>query len=184
MQDALEVRIAHADLVHVLERIADVVDAGPAAADALRHEPRPAVQIELPHIRGVPRIGDEGKRAHFLPVREANRNEPRLVHPARHLSIPKPRQGPAQARRVDAIGHAPARAAAAKTHHKARLAARAAVARREDAKRAVIAVRAAERLLAVFEAGRPHERAVAEYPEVSLGQQRPELAEVHSARNI
>jgi len=45
MQDALEVRIAHADLVHVVERVADVVDARSPDADALRHEARAALQV-------------------------------------------------------------------------------------------------------------------------------------------
>lgn len=184
MQDALEVRIAHPDLVHVLERVADVIDARPAAADALRHESGAPMQIELAHIGRMRRIGDEGERAHLLPAGKANRNEPRLVHPARHLAIPQPRERAAQARRMDAISNAPARAAPAKAHHEPRLAARAPVTRRQDAKSAVVAMGAAKRLLPVVEAGRPHERAVAEYPQVSVGQQRPELAEVHSARNI
>ena len=50
MEDALEVRIAHADFMHMVERVADVVDAGAADADALRHEARAAMQIELAHI--------------------------------------------------------------------------------------------------------------------------------------
>ena len=64
MQDALEMRIAHADIVHVVERIADVVDARPADSDALRHQARAAVQVELAHAGRVRGIGDEGKRAH------------------------------------------------------------------------------------------------------------------------
>lgn len=63
MQDALEMRIAHADVVHVVERIADVVDARAADSDALRHQPRAAVQVELAHVGGVRGVGDEGKRA-------------------------------------------------------------------------------------------------------------------------
>ena len=66
MQDALEVRIAHADRVHVIERVADVVDARPADADALRHQPRAAVQVELAHVGRMRGIGDEGERAHRL----------------------------------------------------------------------------------------------------------------------
>jgi len=66
MQDALEVRVAHADVVHVVERVADVVDARPAHADALRDESRAPVQIELAHVSGVGGVGDEGERAHGL----------------------------------------------------------------------------------------------------------------------
>ena len=66
MQDALEVRVAHADRVHVIEGIADVVDTGAAHADALRDEPRPAVQVELAHVRRVRRVGDESQGAHFF----------------------------------------------------------------------------------------------------------------------
>jgi hypothetical protein len=179
MQDALEVRIAHADLLHVIEGVADVVDARTAGADPLRHKPRPAVQVELAHVGGMCGIGDEGERADLPPRGEPHRDEARLVHAARHLAVPQPLERAAQPRRVDAVGHAPAGAAAAKAHHQARLALRAAVARREDAERAVIAVRAAERLVLVVEARRPHQRAVAEHPEIAFGQSRLELAELH-----
>lgn len=64
MQDALEMRIAHADPVHVIEGVADVVDARTADADALGDEARAAVQVELAHVRRVRRIGDERKRPH------------------------------------------------------------------------------------------------------------------------
>jgi hypothetical protein len=183
MKDALEVRIAHADVVHVIERVADVVDARPPHADALRHQPRAAVQVELPHVRRVRGIGDERERVHGVAL-DSHRDEARLVHPSRHLAVPEPRERAAQARRVDAVGHTPAGAAAAKAHHQAGFALRAAVARGQDAQRAVVAVRAAERLLFVFEARRPHERAVAEDPEVAFGQPRAELAERHCAATI
>ena len=183
MQDALEVRVAHADPVHVIEGVADVVDARAADADPLRHEPRPAVQVELAHVRRVRGIRDEGEGAHDLArcarPREPHRDEARLVHAARHLAVPEPGERAAQPRRVDAIRHAPAGAAAAKAHHQARLVLRAAVARRQDAQRAVIAVRPAEDLVLVVEARRPHERPVAEYPEITFGQSRLELAELH-----
>jgi hypothetical protein len=44
-------RVAHADLVHVVERVLDVVDAGPAHADPLRDEPGASVQVELVDVR-------------------------------------------------------------------------------------------------------------------------------------
>ena len=181
MQDALEVRVAHADLVHVIERVADVVDARPADADALRHQPRAAVQVELAHVGGMRRIGDEGQGLHFTAGGQADWNQFWFVHTPRHLPIPEARERAAQARRVDAVGHAPARAAAAQAHDEAGLAVRAAVSCRQDAKRAVVAMRAAKRLVLVVEARRPHERAIAEYPEIALGQPRSELAELHGA---
>jgi hypothetical protein len=183
MKDALEMRIAHADLVHVIEGVADVVDARTAHADALRHQARTAVQVELAHIGGVGGIGDEREGAHGL-VLDLHRNQPRLVDAARHLPVPETRQRAPQAWCIDAVSHAPARAAAAQAHHQAGLAVRAAVARRQDAERAVVTVRAAERLLLVLEAGRPHERAVAEHPEVAFRQSRAELAERHCAATI
>lgn len=61
MQDPLEVRITHADLVHVVEGVADVIDTRPALADALGDEARPAMQVELPNIAGMVGIGDEGE---------------------------------------------------------------------------------------------------------------------------
>lgn len=179
MQDALEVRVAHADLVHVIERVADVVDAWPADADALRHQPRAAVQVELAHIGRMRRIGDEGQSLHFTACGQADWNQFWLVHTPRHFPIPQPCERAAQARRVDAVGHAPARAAAAQTHDQAGPAVRAAVTCGQDAKRAVVAMRAAERLVLVVEARRPHERAIAEYPEIALGQPRGEFAELH-----
>ena len=179
MQDALEVRVAHADRVHVIECVADVVDARPADADALRHQPRAAVQVELAHVGRVRRIGDESQGLHFTACGQAHWNQFWFVHTPRHLSVPQPRERAAQARRVDAVGHAPARAAAAQAHHQPGLALRAAIARRQDAERAVVAVRAAERLVLVVEARRPHERAVAEHPEIAFGQLRGELTELH-----
>jgi hypothetical protein len=179
MQDALEVRVAHADLVHVIEGVADVIDAGAADADSLRHEPRPAVQVELAHVRRMRGIGDEGERADVAPRGQPHRDEARLVHAARHLAVPKPGERAAQPRCVDAVRHAPAGAAAAKAHHQAWLVPRAAVARREDAQRAMITMRSAEGLVLIVEARRPHKRAIAEHPEIAFGQLRLELAEPH-----
>ena len=112
MQDAFEVRVAHADLVHVLKRVADVVDARAANADALCDESRAAVQIELAHVGRMLRIGDECERAHGL-VLELYRYQTRLVDPARHLAVPQASKRTAQTRRIDPIRHAPARPAAA-----------------------------------------------------------------------
>lgn len=68
MQHALEVRIADADLVHVLQRIADVFDAGTALADALGDQAGTAVQVELAYIGRVLGIGEEGERVHGTSV--------------------------------------------------------------------------------------------------------------------
>jgi hypothetical protein len=107
MKDALEMWIAHADIVHVIKGVADVIDARTAHADALRHQACTAVQVELAHIGRVRGIGDEGEGAHGL-VLDLHRNQPRLVDAARHLPVPEPRQRAAQARRIDAVSHAPA----------------------------------------------------------------------------
>src|ERR1051326_1967932 len=77
--------------------------------------------------------------------------------------------------------HAPAGAAAAQAHHQARPALRAAVAGGQDAERPVKAVHARKRMLSVGEAGRPHQRAVAEHPEVAFRHLREDLAERHDA---
>jgi hypothetical protein len=61
-------RIAHADFVHMVEGLADVVDARAARADSLRHQPRAAVQVELRDISRMRRVGDEGERAHATPA--------------------------------------------------------------------------------------------------------------------
>jgi len=65
VEDALEMRVAHADVVHVIERVADVVDARPADADSLRHQPRAAMEVELAHVGRMRRIGDERERTDF-----------------------------------------------------------------------------------------------------------------------
>jgi hypothetical protein len=108
VQDALEMWIAHAYPVHVLERLADVVDARPAHADALRHQAGAAMQIELTHVRRMSGVGDERKRTHLAPGGESNRDEPRLVHAPRHLAVPEARERAPQSLRVNAVGDAPA----------------------------------------------------------------------------
>jgi hypothetical protein len=60
-------RIAHADIVHVDERIANVVDARSADSDALRHQARTAVQVELTDVRRVRGVRDESERANPTP---------------------------------------------------------------------------------------------------------------------
>ncbi len=83
--------IAHADLVHVVERVANVVDARTARADSLRDQARAAVQVEFAHIGRVHRVGDERQGTDFLAGGETHRNQARLVHAARHLAEPEPR---------------------------------------------------------------------------------------------
>jgi hypothetical protein len=46
--------------MHVVQGVADVVHARPALADALRDQAGAAVQVQLPYVRGVARIRDEG----------------------------------------------------------------------------------------------------------------------------
>jgi hypothetical protein len=82
------VRVAHAELVHVVERVADVIDARPALADALRDEARASVKIELPHVGRVLRVGDEGESPHAASAAHPRRDEARRIHPARHLPVP------------------------------------------------------------------------------------------------
>ena len=176
-------RIAHADVMHVIERVADVVDARPADADALGDEPRASMQVQLAHVGGMSGVGDERQGAHgFAP--DPDRDQPRLIHPSRHLAIPEPCECASQSSRVDAICHSPTRPAAAQAHHEARLLFRSPVARGKDAERAVITVRAPERFLAVIEAGRPHERAIAKHPKVAFGQLCAELSQVHRCARI
>jgi hypothetical protein len=67
VEDALEMRIAHADIVHVVERIANIVDARSADSDALRHQARTAVQVELTDVRRVRGVRDESERANLAP---------------------------------------------------------------------------------------------------------------------
>lgn len=60
-------RIAHADIVHVVERVANIVDARSADSDALRHQARTAVQVELTDVRRVRGVRDESERANLAP---------------------------------------------------------------------------------------------------------------------
>jgi len=177
------VRIAHADVMHVVQRVADVVDARPADADALGHEACAPVQIELAHVGRMSRVRDERQRPHRFPA-ELYRNEARFVYPARHLAVPEPSERAAQARGVDAVGDTPAGASLAEAHHQPGLLLRAPVPGGENAKRAVIAVGAPQRFLGIVEARRPHQRAIAEHPEVAFRQLRAELSQVHRWRII
>ena len=184
VQDAFEVRVAHADLVHVIERLADVVDAGSARADTLRDEACAAVQVELADVGGMRGIGDEGERANHAPARQAHRDQPRRINAPEHLAFPEIGQRTARGALVDPVRHAPARAAAAQAHHQAGLLARAAIAGGEQAQGAVIAVRAAEHLARIAEARRPHQRAVTEHPQVAFRQPRGEFGKFHFGATI
>jgi hypothetical protein len=88
MQHALQVGVAHAHIVYVLEGIAQVIDAGTALADTLSHQPCAPVQVELAHIGRVLRIGDESERPDCLAAAQAHLHAPRLVHLAGHLTVP------------------------------------------------------------------------------------------------
>lgn len=88
MQDALEVRIRDAYLVHVVERVADIVDARAALADSLRHKPGAAVQVELSYVGRVRGIGEEGEGSHGAAIAQRRGDELRLVDAARHLAAP------------------------------------------------------------------------------------------------
>ena len=76
MEDALEVRIADAELAHVRERVADVVHSGAALADPLRHQARAAVEIELAHVGGMRGVGEEGERLHLAAAFELDPQQP------------------------------------------------------------------------------------------------------------
>ena len=107
VQDAFQVWVAHADLLHVIERVADVIDTGPTHADSLRHEARAAVEVELAHVRRMGGIGHEREGANRFGA-DPYRDEARFVDAARHLAVPEPRERAPQARRIDAVRHAPA----------------------------------------------------------------------------
>jgi len=178
------VRVANADLVHVIESVLDIVDAGSAHADALRDELRAAVQVEFVDVRGMRRVGDERQRPDGLAVAQAHCDQARVIGAARHLARPQARQRAADLAAADAKRHAPAGAAVAEPHDEARTAKRAAIARGKDAQRAVIAVRAAGDACLVGEARRPHERAIAEHPEIAFRQARHEFIELHRAARL
>jgi len=91
MQDALEVGIAHPDLFHVIDGIADVIDAKAPLPHPLRHQPRPTVQVQLPHVCGVRRIGEEGERADLPAGAQLDLKQARRVHPPGHLALPEAR---------------------------------------------------------------------------------------------
>jgi len=113
VEDALQMRVADPELLHVLEGIPDVVDRGTALSDALRDEPRTPVEVELAHISGMHGVCEKRERANLASPRDLHLEEPGRVHATRHLALPQARQRAAHAVCVDAVGHAPARAAAA-----------------------------------------------------------------------
>jgi hypothetical protein len=81
-------RVAHAELMHVVEGVADVIHARPTLPDALGHQARTPMQVELPDVRRVAGIGDEGERPDAPAPARADRDEARLVHAARHFPVP------------------------------------------------------------------------------------------------
>src|SRR5688572_20486743 len=125
------------------------------------------------------RVGEEGEGANLAAGAQSHAQQAWRINAARHFARPQSRESVAHPVRVDAKRHAPARAAAAQPHDEARLALRAAIARGEDAQRPVVAVDPAGSLRLVAEAGRPHQRAVAEDPEVAFGQLREEGLQRH-----
>src|SRR4051812_32174879 len=177
-------RVAHTYVVHVLDGVADVVDAVAALTDALRHHPRAPVQVELAHKAGMGRVGEKRERADTPAAARVHRYQPRFIDAAGHLPIPQTLEHVLHPRRFDAERHAPARAAAAKTHHQAWAAMRAAIPCRENAKRPMEAVHAPNALLLVGEAGRPDERAVAEHPQVTTRQPVAEFLKLHVAGRL
>src|SRR6185295_18314933 len=86
-----------------------------------------------------------------------------------------------RARRGNAEGDPPARPARAQAHHEAGLFRRAAVARRINAECPVVAMHPAGGRLRMAKARRPHERAVAEDPQIAAGREPQELGERHAA---
>jgi Flp pilus assembly protein TadB len=70
MQNPFEMRVADAELAHVLQRIADVVDRGAALSDALRDEARAPVQVELVHVGRMRRVGEKRERADLASSRD------------------------------------------------------------------------------------------------------------------
>ena len=132
MEDALEVRVAHADFPHVVDGVADIVDAKAPLAGALRHQPRASVQVQFADVGGVRGVGEEGERKYPVTGAQLRAEQPRRIHPARHFALPEPRKGMPHAGCIDAERHAPARAAAAQTHDEPRLALRPAVACGKD----------------------------------------------------
>jgi hypothetical protein len=168
----------------VLERVPDVVGAPAALADALRHQLGAAVQVELATVLRMVGIGDEGQRPDAAPARDAHGHQPRVVHAPAHFPVPQPSDGEGDVRGGDAEGHAPARAAAAQPHHQPGAVVRAPVAGGKDAQRPVVAAQQCHRALAEEEARRPHQRAVAEHPEVAAREHGAECREIHDRVRI
>lgn len=70
MQDALEVRIAHAQLAHLSKRVPDVIHAMAALADALRDQPGAPMQVELLDVGRMRGVGQKGEGAHLSAGRQ------------------------------------------------------------------------------------------------------------------
>src|SRR3954468_24927198 len=100
-------RVAHTYIVHVLDGVADVVDAVAALTDALRHHARAPVQVEFAHEAGMGRVGKKGEGTDTSAAARVHWYEPRLVDAAGHLPIPQALEHVLHARRFDAERHAP-----------------------------------------------------------------------------
>src|SRR6185312_11920067 len=92
----------------------------------------------------------------------------RAVGAHRHLAAPEPRKLLAVARPREAVGEAPAASAALEREDEARALGRPAVDARPEAEVAVIAVERGHALRIEGELGVPHERAVAEDPDLAI----------------
>jgi hypothetical protein len=85
-QDAVQVRIAHAELVHVGERIGQVIDVAAALADALRDEFGGALHVEIAGELSVAGVGDKGEAADLAATADADAHEARSVDAVAHLT--------------------------------------------------------------------------------------------------
>src|SRR5436305_6451100 len=99
MENALEMGIAHPDRMHMVKRVLDVIHASTPLSDALRHQARSAVEIELPDVGGMAGICEERERPD-LALTDPDAHRLRLIDPARHLAHPQARQRSAEPARL------------------------------------------------------------------------------------
>ena len=160
--------VAHADRRQMVVGLGDVggVVARLAAAGADDFEHR--VAVEAPRVLRVQPVGDIGQRLHPLAGLQRHRDRPLDIDRGDLLALAQIADGRLAQRRGDREGHAGAGAAAVEAEHEPGFFGRAAIDVGVDAQGPAPAAHGRPRAGRVGESRPPHQRAVAEHPEVAV----------------
>src|SRR5208282_1189551 len=172
-QELVHGAVLDAELVEMAHRVDEVLGARTAGAVALADELGDALELKRPGVLRMAASGDVGVGVDApAPAHELDRNGALLVDVAGHLALVEIGEDLLAPHGCHAVGDAAAGAARLQAEHQARQLGRAAIAPRVDAEGAMVAAQEGRRALEIGEARVPHERAVAEDPELSVRRHR------------